>query len=177
MLVSMRKPAFALALLAAAFATDAASAQSVAETLGRWGLLGTWATDCGRPPSDRNTYLSYVAVGDGRVRHERNFGKGRDARDVRSAAIRPGGPIEIVADFGSLGGMRKWVMVKGVDGRIRTMANSKVDGTNASIMTGRFVGSGADAPWLSKCPRTPDTLREVRALCTPAASRMRCPEV
>lgn len=159
-------------ILLAAFDADAARAQTVAETLGRWGLLGTWATDCSRPPGRGNGYLSYVARGAGRVLYVRNFGNQRDAREIRAAAVRPGGLIEVVADFGAVGGVRKWTIAKGADGRIRTVANSKVDGTNASVRNGRLVGSGAETVWQSKCQRPPSkTLREARAL-RPQALRL-----
>ena len=116
--MSSRTPAGVVAILLVAFFTDGARAETVAETLARWGLLGTWATDCSRPPSQANHRLSYVARAGGRAFHERNFGNTRDSREIRAAALRPGGLIEVVADFGALGGVRKWTMIKDADGRI-----------------------------------------------------------
>ena len=39
----------------------------------------------------------------------------------------------------------------GVDGRIRTIANSKVDGTEQTIKDGKFTANGGDTPWQSRC--------------------------
>jgi hypothetical protein len=163
--ISSRTLAGVVVILLAAFAADAARAQTVAETIAKWGLLGTWATDCSRPPGRTNGYLAYVAGGAGRVLYARNFGNQRDVREIRAAAVRPGGLLEVVADFGAVGGVRRWAIAKGADGRIRTMANSKIDGTDASVRNGRLVRSGAETVWQSKCQRPPPkTLREAGAL-------------
>jgi hypothetical protein len=163
------------AILLVAFGADGVRAQTVFETVARWGLIGTWATDCTRPASQANYRLTYVARAGGRVFHERDFGDRRDSREIRAATLRSGGLIEVVADFGSLGGMRKWTIMKGADGRIRTVANSRIDGTDATIRDGRFVvGSGADTVWQARCPGRSKPLQEVRALCTPTVSGMRC---
>jgi hypothetical protein len=37
----------------------AAKAQIVADTLDKWGLLGTWAVDCSQPPSVKNGYKTW----------------------------------------------------------------------------------------------------------------------
>jgi hypothetical protein len=161
--ISSRTPAGVVAVLLVVLFADGARAETVAETLARWGLLGTWATDCSRPPSQANHRLSYVARAGGRAFHERNFGNTRDSREIRAAALRPGGLIEVVADFGTLGGVRKWTMIKDADGRIRTLANSRIDGSDATITDGRLVvGSGAKTAWQTRCPVNPKGLREVR---------------
>jgi len=161
--ISPRTLAGVFVILLIAFGADGAAAETVAETLARWGLIGTWATDCSRPPSQANYRLSYVARPGGRVFHERDFGSSRDSRELRAAALKPGGLIEVVADFGALGGVRRWTMMKGADGRIRTVANSKLDGTDATIRNGRFViGSGAETVWQMRCPGSSKGLREAR---------------
>jgi hypothetical protein len=119
----------------------------------RWGLLGTWSTDCTQPPG-RAGHLAYVAVERGRVMHERDFGSSRDRREVLMAAVIPGDQIEVFADFGPVGGTRRWVFARGFDGRIRTLENARIDGTEPSIVNGRFL-DGRDAPWLSKCYQRP----------------------
>jgi hypothetical protein len=173
--ISSRTLAGVVAILMVVFSADGAEAQPVAETLARWGLIGTWSTDCNRPPTRTNYRVSYVARAGGRVFHERDFGNRRDSREIRAATVGPGGWIEVVADFGALGGMRKWTMMKGVDGRIRTVANSKLDGTDATIRGGRFVvGGDAETVWQMRCPASLKGLREVRAHCTVMLPGMRC---
>jgi hypothetical protein len=119
--------------------------------------------------------VSYIARAGGRVFLERNLGNRRDSREIRRAFVAPGGSIEVVADFGSLGGVRKWTLMKGADGRIRTMANSRVDGTDATVRDGRFVArAGVQTAWQSRCSTGAKRLREVRAVCTLAAAGTRC---
>ena len=126
-------------------------AASIADTVRSWGLLGTWATDCGRPAALDNSYLSFHAGTHGSVLHRRDYGHGRDVYQVQRAIITGDGLIDVVVDFKTLGGARRWTLAKGADGRIRAMANSKVDGSGASIRDGRFVDSGAEAPWQTRC--------------------------
>jgi hypothetical protein len=160
--ISSRTLAGLVAVLLLAFGTHGARAETVAETLAKWGLLGTWAADCSRPATKDNSRLSYVARAGGRVIQQRDFGSGRDFREIRAAGLKPGGLIEVVADFGSLGGVRKWTIIKGADGRIRTLANSRVDGSDATITGGRFVvGSGAETVWQTRCQARSKGLREV----------------
>src|SRR6187431_204849 len=68
----------ALVLVALAAPVHAAQAQSIAETLSRWGLLGTWALDCSKPASSSNGNLSYATRRAGQVSHERDFGDRQD---------------------------------------------------------------------------------------------------
>lgn len=174
--ISSRTLAGVVTLLLVAVTADGARGETVAETMARWGLIGTWAMDCSRPPSRSNFHLSYVARGEGRVFHERDLGGLRDSREIRAARLRPGGLIEVVADFGKLVGVRKWTMMKGADGRIRTLSNSRIDGTDTTVRDGRLVSSGAETPWQTRCPARSKVLREVRAHCRPPAPGMRCPE-
>jgi hypothetical protein len=153
-------------LLAASHAPPA-SAQGVADTLERWGLLGTWAIDCTRPPSRTNVHLSYVKSGQGSVRHGRDFGKYRDSREVLAATDTLDGMIEVVAEF-SLGA-RRWSFRKGPDGRIRVMSNSRADGTNVTVKDGRFVMGGKATPWLRRCGVGGQSLHDVRLSCSGAA--------
>src|SRR5262245_50916164 len=119
--VSARLLAFIVAGLLAASQVSTASAQTVAGTLERWGLLGTWAVDCKRPPTVGNSYLSYVRSGPDEVLHERNFGNRRDSRKILSAIVSGEGLLELVADFGMGVGLRRWSLVRAPDGRVRAM--------------------------------------------------------
>ncbi len=146
----------AVAVLATC-AREAANAQSrqdtsIAHAMRSWGLLGTWATDCSQPASLANSYLSFHVGDRGSVLHRRDFGDGREVYEVQAATITRDGLIEVIVDFKALGGRRRWALAKGADGRIRAMANSKADGTDPSIRDGRFVGSGIQASWQTRCP-------------------------
>ena len=161
MRVSTWMLACGIAALLAASLAPAASAQTVASTLERWGLFGTWSEDCSRSPSPgQGGRLSYRPLQGGKVLHERDFGTSRDSREILMAAIIPGGPIEIFASFEPVGGMRRWVFVKGADGRIKTVENSRIDGTEATIENGRFR-DGRETRWLSKCDGLRDQARGI----------------
>jgi hypothetical protein len=141
----------ALVLVALAAPIHAAEAQSITETLSRWGLIGTWALDCGKPASSSNGYLSYAIRRAGQVSHERDFGDRQDVNEVQQARTGLGGALELVVHFPGLSQTRKFTVLMGVDGRIRTMANSKVDGTEPTIKDGKFPASGGDSPWQVRC--------------------------
>ena len=85
----------ALVLVALAAPVHAAQAQSIAETLSRWGLLGTWALDCSKPASSSNGYLSYAIRRAGQVSHERDFGDRQDVNEVQQARLVLGGALEL----------------------------------------------------------------------------------
>jgi hypothetical protein len=141
----------ALMLVALAAPIHVAEAQSIAERLSRWGLIGTWALDCSKPASDRNGYLSYAIRRAGQVSHERDFGDRQDVNEVQQARTGLGGAIELVVHFPGLAQTRKYTMLMGVDGRIRAMANSKTDGTEPTIKDGKFTAGGGDTPWQVRC--------------------------
>jgi hypothetical protein len=140
----------AVAVLLAALAADAAKVNTIADTMERWGALGTWASDCRRAPERDNSHLRFVRSGD-RVVHERLFPGGRDAQEVQGAAVRADGMLDVVATFAAIGQTRKWTIARGPDGRIRTLINSRVDGTDYTVRDGRFVHNGAETPWLTRC--------------------------
>jgi hypothetical protein len=142
-----------LALLVAALlsSADAAMAQTPADTLRRWGLLGTWALDCSKPASSSNGYLGYVADSTGKVTHNREFGDRQDINTVEKARTGKGGALELTVNFPGLSQTRKYTMVMGLDGRIRTVANSRADGTEPTIKDGKFTANGHDSPWQTRC--------------------------
>jgi len=46
---------------------EIANAQSVADTIGQFGLIGTWALDCSKPTSSDNYLMVFAATGAGDV--------------------------------------------------------------------------------------------------------------
>jgi hypothetical protein len=148
-------PAFArllgLFLTAWVGLADAAAAQSVADTLTRWGLIGTWAIDCSKPASSANGHLAYVVRGPGKVVHERDFGERRDSNDVQQARTGLGGALDLVVHFPVLNQTRKFTMMMGSDRRIRALANTRIDGTEETIKDGKFTANGGLTPWQTRC--------------------------
>jgi hypothetical protein len=65
----------ALALVFSLALARDASAETVAQTASKWGLIGTWALDCSLPPDrGKGALLAYEVAPGGRVVHRRNFG-------------------------------------------------------------------------------------------------------
>jgi hypothetical protein len=85
------------------------------------------------------------------VTHNREFGDRRDINTVEKARTGNGGALELTVNFPGLSQTRKFTMVMGLDGRIRTMANSKSDGTEPAIKDGKFTANGQDSPWQTRC--------------------------
>jgi hypothetical protein len=135
----MGRPSTLLALLVAGaglFLTDAAPAQSVADHASAWGLLGTWAVDCGRPPSRSNAHLSYIREGQAVV-HRRDFGDTMDEHAVIATRLLPDTSLEIVIDLSSLSQVRTVVFKRVGERSMRAMANRDAAG-NYSIKEGRL---------------------------------------
>jgi hypothetical protein len=128
-----------------------AQAQTVADTLTRWGLIGTWAIDCSTPASATNGYLIYVARAGGKVVHEREFGDRRDSNDVQQARTGIGGALELVVHFPALNQTRKFTLLMGPDRRTRAMSNSRIDGTEVTIKDGKFTANNNLTPWQTRC--------------------------
>ena len=141
---------FGLALLAVVATSEASLAQTVAATVSKWGLIGTWRLDCSKPASRSDGDLKYEVRG-GRVFHDREFGDGRDSNAVVSAARKADGSLQIAVHFASFSQTRQFSLIKGSDGRIRATSNRNVDTNEYSIKDGKFTANGNPTPWQTRC--------------------------
>lgn len=148
-------PAAIVLLLFAALLSMPAHAQSPAQVATTWGLTGTWAADCSKPPSREGVHLSYV-VRDGRLFYEQNYGEGRSSNEVASARLRADGNIEIVMMFTSMSPpqTRLNVNTKRADGRFRTLESKDVNSGEYSIRDGLFMHNKQPSRWLMHCSRS-----------------------
>lgn len=142
--------------VAAAFAqspqTDKRTA-AVSDTLEKWGLLGTWSLDCGRPPAGNHIHIRYVKWLSGKVMTERVYGdKSRnDSNEVIGATINADGSLTLVVDFQSLGGqIRTFALTHDRPDRVRALWNHGPDGVY-TVKDGRFTGNGRETPWQYRC--------------------------
>ena len=142
---------FALAILFSLTLTLEVSAETVAQTARKWGLIGAWSLDCSLPP-DRNkgTVLAYVIASDGRVLHRRNFGESTDQSEVIAAEVSKGGMLNLRVFFSSLNQTREYGLVMQSDGTIRAMYNRSQKG-EYSIRDGKFTANGSPTPPQHKC--------------------------
>ena len=144
---SMQRAALALSLF---LLPSLAAAESAAETLARWGLVGTWARDCAKPVSGSNGRFVY-AVRDGKAVHLRDFGDElRDENEILSAQVASDGSIELRVDFPKLGQVREYALIKSPDGGLPAKFNRGPDG-KYSILDGKLVHNGAPAPKIFRC--------------------------
>jgi hypothetical protein len=127
------------------------SAETVAQTARRLGLIGPWSLDCSLPP-DRNkgTVLAYVIASGGRVLHRRNFGDGTDESEVIAAEVSSDGMLNLRVFFPSLKQTREYGLVMQPDGTIRAMYNRNQKG-EYTIRDGKFTANGNPAPPQHKC--------------------------
>ena len=138
-----------LRLLAAVFGAAlalalpaAAQNDPPAEVLAKWGMLGTWAVNCGTPPSRSNGHSTYEAEGTTDAVLRRDFGAEleRDRSQIQSAHIADG-LLHMTINFTSLGQVRTNVFMKvGADG-MRAFENRGPDGSY-TVRDGKFLHNG-----------------------------------
>ena len=140
-----------LAILFSLTLTLDVSAETVAQTARRWGLIGPWSLDCSLPP-DRNkgTVLAYVTASGGRVLHRRNFGDSTDESEVIAAEVSSNGMLNLRVFFPSLKQTREYGLVMQPDGTIRAMYNRNQKG-EYTIRDGKFTANGSPSPAQHKC--------------------------
>jgi hypothetical protein len=149
------------ACLAAVLTTatvETANAQSVADTVAEFGLIGTWATDCAQPASTNNYLTIYAIKPSGEVSRTYYDAPGhvlniyritsakRQARDMLS--------YEQVWDSASspanIAGNRMQVLLNMVDDKYQIVSSQGSDGS-FFVKDRKFPNSGDESPWQSKC--------------------------
>jgi hypothetical protein len=128
-----------------------ASAETVAQTTRKWGLIGPWSRDCSlKPGKDKNTLLSYVITGDDRVVHQRDFGDTTDENEVVTAEVSADGMLNLRVFFPDFKQTRQYGLMKQPDGSMRTMYNHDQK-DQYSIRDGIFAANGNPTPAQHKC--------------------------
>jgi hypothetical protein len=138
---------------------ETANAQSAADTVAEFGLIGTWATDCAQPPSTSNYLTIYAIKPSGEVSRSYYDAPGhvlntykitsakRQARDMLS--------YEQVWDFAgapaNIAGNRMQVLLNMVDNKYQIVSSQGSDGS-FFVKDRKFPGSGDASPWQSRCP-------------------------
>jgi hypothetical protein len=140
-----------LAILFAVTLAHQASAETAAETVHIWGLIGPWSVDCSLSP-DRNhgTLLAYEIVKDGRVVLRRSFGDSADDSEVVTAEVSGNGMLNLRVFFPSLKQTRENGLMMQPDGSMRAMYSRSQSG-EYTIRDGKFTANGDPTPALHKC--------------------------
>jgi hypothetical protein len=148
----MRNIIVAATLLAAM--STSAGAETVADTVSKWGLIGVWSVSCqAAAGKDLAGKLQYEARPDGSVYHYRNFGSSKDADKVKSARVTKEGWLELKIFFNSIAAGeqdRTFALKKIAPGVIQAMYNHNAKGVYG-VKDGKFTSNGHDTPLQRKC--------------------------
>jgi hypothetical protein len=141
----------ALALVSCLVLASDAFAETAAETVRKWGLIGSWSVDCSLPPDRKNgTVLAYEIMRDGRVAFRRNFGDTADESEVVTAEVSGDGMLNLRVLFPSLKQTRESGLKMQPDGSMRAIYNRSQRG-EYSIRDGKFTANGNPTSALHKC--------------------------
>ena len=140
-----------LAIISLLVLTLNASAETVAQTARKWGLIGPWSLDCSlKPDRNKGTVLAYEIAGDDRVVHRRNFGDTTDESEVVTAEVSADGTLNLRVYFPSLKQTREFGFIMQPDGTMRAMYNrNRKD--EYTIRDGKFTADGNPTPSQHKC--------------------------
>jgi hypothetical protein len=121
---------------------------SVKTVFEKYGQLGTFASDCSKPPSKDNIYFVNRVIDDGHV--QRDEMSGPTTRDHVTIIDRasPLGPSEI-----SVSGLRDGQLIEGL-WRIEPSRQIATEVTLAGkkvISGGRLLSTGRERPWNNRC--------------------------
>ncbi|MCP3381152.1 hypothetical protein NLM31_12460 [Bradyrhizobium sp. CCGUVB4N] len=131
--------------------TSLAHAETLAETVEQWGLLGSWAVDCAvSPDRDKGALLTYEIRKDGRVMYRRNFGDAKDENEVVSATVNAEGVLNLMVFFPSLHQTREFGVILTKDGGLRAIYN-RGEGGEYTIRDGKYVKTGAPTLPQQRC--------------------------
>jgi hypothetical protein len=147
--------------LAAALAlagVEAANAQSVANTIAEFGLIGTWATDCAQPASSSNYLTIYAIKSSGEVSRTYYDQPGHVFNNYKiTSAKRQASDMlsyEQVWDFkgspANVAGDRVRVLLNMADNKFQIVSSQGSDGSYF-VKDRKFPSSGSESPWQSRC--------------------------
>jgi hypothetical protein len=134
-----------------------ANAQSTADVISQFGLIGKWATDCSQPASDNNYLTVYAVKGSvvSRTYYDKPDHVYNNYKIVTAARLRPdllsytqiwdfeGKPANIAGD-------RVNVLLNLQDGKFQIVSSQGSDGS-FFVADRKFPGSGAESPWQLRC--------------------------
>jgi hypothetical protein len=148
----MQKIAFLVVFLA--MACGSARAETVAATMTKWGMIGSWSVDCKAAAGNGTAAkLRYVAKPDGSVFHYRNFGDDSSSDKVKAARITPEDWLELKVFFREIavGEQDRTFALKRIQtGVIQAMYNYNAKGAY-SVKDGKFTSNGQEAPLQRRC--------------------------
>ncbi len=146
-----------LLVLALVLGTPAtASAETVAQTLRQFGLLGTWADDCSQPAANNNFHTVYAPLKNGHVQRTYYNAPGKIYNQyVLQRVNRVSAEQLFYSQKGSAGRIDVVLIVTG--NRYHVLSSQNENG-KVYVRDGRFTehagdgkSAGIESPWQTKC--------------------------
>ena len=154
----MRWRACLVAALALATA-ETANAQSVADTIAEFGLIGTWASNCTQPASSSNFLTVYAIKPSGEVSRTYYDQPSHIYNNYKITNAKRQAPdmlsYEQVWDFegspANIAGDRVRVLLNMADNKFQIVSSQGSDGS-FFVKDRKYPGSGDESLWQSRCP-------------------------
>ncbi len=125
-------------------------AQEAAGILNAFGLFGSWAVECGAPPSPGNVVQTVGWTGREPVESSETIGTGAAANRYRVISARMPDATTLVMQVLLNGRFTENLTIaKYGNDAIRTMTNQTWDGF--LVQNGVVLASGRPTPWLRRC--------------------------
>lgn len=136
-----------------------ANAQSVADTIGQFGLIGTWALDCSKPTSSDNYLMVFAATGIGDVTRTYYDQPGHILNRYKIVSATRQGPGTLTYDQvwdldgkpANVAADRMTVVLKMSDGKFQVVSSQGSDGSYF-VKDRKFTSIGSESPWQVRCP-------------------------
>jgi hypothetical protein len=127
-----------------------AAADDAADVARGWGLIGTWAIDCAKPPKKgQGNTISYEISSSGGLVYRRDF-DAADINEVIEARVEPDHALTLSIAMPQFNQIRENGVAMQADGGIHSVFSRGQDGTY-TIRDGRFVATGKPTQTLRKC--------------------------
>jgi hypothetical protein len=144
----------AVIAIAATVAMHAAEAASVDALFQQFGLLGTWAPDCGRPASPANPHVSVSTPSAGLVQEDHDLGSGfainRYSMLSGQRLSDEQVSVETLFQPGDAAQERQKLIFR-VRGQTRRTMFNQADGGEVRVKDGIALAGGSKTPVLRKC--------------------------
>ena len=146
-------------VVALAMATvEKANAQSAADTIAEFGLIGTWAADCTQPASSSNYLTVYAIKPSGEVSRTYYDKPGHIYNRYKITGAKRQAPdmlsYEQVWDFegspANVAGNRVQVLLNMADNKYQIVSSQGSDGS-FFVKDRKFPSSGIESPWQFQC--------------------------
>ncbi|MBI3702923.1 MAG: hypothetical protein HY244_03500 [Rhizobiales bacterium] len=133
-----------------------AGAETVAQTLRQFGLLGTWANDCSLPAANKNIHTVYEPLANGNVRRTYYYAPGKTSNQYELQRVNRVSSDQLF--YSQSNGNNRMDVVLTVTGNRYHVLSSQNQNGIVYVRDGRFTehandgkSAGRESPWQTKC--------------------------